>query len=140
MNQYELGVIVRADLEEETLQKEMTTIKGLIERFGGTIDKIDEWGRRRLAYPIQKLNDGVYTFITYTSESHAPREIEARLRLMESVLRFLTINKNESASAQSVEIPSEPTAAPAAEPVAEPLAAVVEEPVQEAEVQNPAEE
>ena len=95
MNKYELGVIVRAGLEEDVFQAEMERVKGFIERFGGTIEKIDEWGRRRLAYPIEKQAEGVYTFITFSSESGAPAEIEGRLRLQENVLRFLITRVEE---------------------------------------------
>ncbi len=91
MNKYEMGVIVKAGLEDETYQAEMERVKGLIDRFGGTIDKVDEWGRRRLAYPIAKQSEGIYTFITFESESEAPAEIENRIRLQENVLRFLII-------------------------------------------------
>jgi small subunit ribosomal protein S6 len=96
MNKYELGVIIRADLEEEAYRAEMERVKGFIDRFGGTIEKIDDWGRRKLAYPIKKLTEGMYTFITYSSEGGTPKEVEARLRLQENVLRFLTICKDEN--------------------------------------------
>jgi small subunit ribosomal protein S6 len=96
MNRYEMGVVVRADLEEEVFRAEMERVKGFIDRFGGTIDKIDEWGRRKLAYPIAKLNEGIYTFITYSSEGSTPKEVEARLRLQENILRFLTIRVDET--------------------------------------------
>lgn len=95
MNMYELGVVVRADLEEEGFRAEMERVRGLIDRFGGIIEKVDEWGRRKLAYPIQKLPEGVYTFITYKAEGSTPAEVESRLRLMENVLRFLTVRKDE---------------------------------------------
>ena len=120
MNKYELGVIVRADMEDEAFQAEMTRVKGLIERFDGTIDKVDEWGRRKLAYPIKKLTEGMYTFITFTAPANAPREIESRLRIMENVLRFLTISKDEGDA---------PVAQPAPEPVeAKPAEAATAEP------------
>ncbi|MCL2285253.1 MAG: 30S ribosomal protein S6 [Firmicutes bacterium] len=95
-NKYELGVIVRADLDDEALQAEMDRVRGLLDRFGATIEKEDKWGRRKLAYPIAKQPEGVYTFITYSAPSSTPREVESRLRLMENVLRFLTINLNEA--------------------------------------------
>ena len=95
MNKYEMGVILRADLEEEVFHAEMDRVKGLIDRFGGTIEKVDEWGRRKLAYPIEKLTEGMYTFITYQSEGPTPSQVEDRLKLMENVLRFLTIRKDE---------------------------------------------
>ena len=136
MNKYELGVVVRADLEEETFQAEMTRVKGLIERFDGTIDKVDEWGRRKLAYPIQKLTEGMYTFITFTSPAGTPREVESRLRLMENVLRFLVVRKDETetAAAPVKEKPAYAEAKESVEVPAEATAAVVEEASVEAEV------
>ena len=107
-NKYELGVIVRADLDEEALQAEMDRVKGLLDRFGATIEKEDKWGRRKLAYPIAKHPEGVYTFITYTAPSSTPREVESRLRLMENVLRFLTINLNEAEARKAKARGSEP--------------------------------
>jgi small subunit ribosomal protein S6 len=96
MNRYEMGVVIRADLEEETFRAEVERVKGFIDRFGGTIEKIDDWGKRKLAYPITKLTEGMYSFITYSSEGATPKEVEARLRLQENVLRFLTIRKDET--------------------------------------------
>ena len=142
MNKYELGVVVRADLEEETFQAEMTRVKGLIERFDGTIDKVDEWGRRKLAYPIQKLTEGMYTFITFTSPAGTPREVESRLRLMENVLRFLIVRKDEVEAAASVqEKPANPVAAEAVQEVEAPIEAEVKaEAVVEVPVEVAAEE
>ncbi|MCL2225078.1 MAG: 30S ribosomal protein S6 [Defluviitaleaceae bacterium] len=116
MNRYELGVIIRADLEEETYRAEMEKVKGFIDRFGGTIEKIDDWGRRKLAYPIQKLAEGMYTFITYTSEGGTPKDVESRLRLQENVLRFVTIRRDEDEQVVSKpEVAEKPAEEPAAE-------------------------
>ena len=91
MNKYELGVILKATLEEEELKAELERVQELITRFGGAIDKVDEWGRRRLAYEIQKLTEGFYYFITFSSENTAPAEIESRIRIFENVLRYLIV-------------------------------------------------
>jgi len=115
-NKYELGIIVRADLDEEAQQAEMDRIRGLLERFGATIDKEDKWGRRKLAYPIAKQSEGVYTFITYTAPSHTPQEVESRLRLMENLLRFMTINLNEAEEAKAKKASSKTEAEPAPAP------------------------
>ena len=118
LNRYEMGVIVRADLEEEVLRAEMDRVKGYIERFGGTIEKVDEWGRRKLAYPIQKLTEGVYTFITFTTDGgNTPKEVESRLRIRENILRFLSIRLDEEAPVAAAKAaPATPAeAAPAAE-------------------------
>ena len=140
MNKYELGIVVRADLDDETFQAEMTRVKGLIERFEGSIDKVDEWGRRKLAYPINKLTEGVYTFITFTSPAGAPREIEDRLRIMENVLRFLVIRKDELESATSIPAPvqEKPEAAESVQEEPEVVETPVETPV-EAPVETPEE-
>jgi small subunit ribosomal protein S6 len=135
MNRYELGVIIRADLEEDVFRAEMERVKGFIDRFGGIIDKIDDWGRRKLAYPIQKLTEGMYSFITYSSEGDTPKEVESRLRLQENVLRFLTIRRDENEPLTAAPMPivesvDEPRTEPIVEPVVE--SAVAEEPAVEA--------
>ena len=91
MNKYELGVILKPTLEEEGLKTELERVQELITRFGGAIDKVDEWGRRRLAYEIQKLTEGFYYFITFTAENTTPAEIESRIRIFENVLRYLIV-------------------------------------------------
>jgi len=128
-NKYELGVIVRADLQEDGLRAEMDRITALLDRFGATIDKVDEWGRRKLAYPIQKQQEGVYTFIYYTAPSSTPREVESRIRLMENVLRFLTVNLNEVEDRKA----KAKASAPAEQPVVVVEPVVVEEPAVVAE-------
>ncbi len=94
MNNYELTIILNANLDTETNKSELEKINQLITNFEGTIDKIDNWGNRKLAYEIKKMNDGYYSFITFSSPETAPKEIEARLRIMESVIRFLIIRKD----------------------------------------------
>jgi len=91
MNKYELGVIFKPSLEEDALREELERVQELISRFGGTVEKTDEWGKRRLAYEIDYFTEGFYTFITFSSESSAPAEIESRMRIMENVLRYLII-------------------------------------------------
>ena len=116
MNRYELGVVIRADLEDEVFRAEVERVKGFIDRFGGTIEKIDDWGRRKLAYPIQKLTEGMYSFITYSSAGETPKEVEARLRLQENILRFLTIRRDEN-EIPAANVEEKPATEP--EPVAE---------------------
>lgn len=93
MNKYELAVIVKPSLEEEAVKAEFESIKSLIERFGGTVEKVDDWGKRRLAYEIQKVNEGFYSFITFDAESNVPGEIERRMRIRENVLRYLVVRQ-----------------------------------------------
>lgn len=91
MNKYELALVVNAKIDDEARTKTVETVKELISRFGGTITNVDEWGKRRLAYEIQKMREGYYYFIQFDADSKAPREIEDRIRIMEDVIRYLCI-------------------------------------------------
>lgn len=94
MNKYELAVIFSPNLEEEALKAEFETIQGYITKFGGTVEKIDDWGKRKLAYEVKKMTEGVYNFITFEAEGTAPMEIERRMRIRENVLRYLIIRQD----------------------------------------------
>ncbi|HIW20662.1 MAG TPA: 30S ribosomal protein S6 [Candidatus Dorea intestinavium] len=93
MNKYELTVVVNAKIEEEERAKVMDKVKALVERFGGTISDVDEWGKRRLAYEIQKMTEGFYYFVHFEAETDAPAEIEQRIRIMDNVLRYLCVKQ-----------------------------------------------
>ena len=67
-------------------------IKALIEK-NATVTNVDEWGKKKLAYEIQKMREGFYYFITFESEATAPAEIESRLRIMDNVIRFLCVRQ-----------------------------------------------
>ena len=95
MNKYELAVVVSAKIEDEERAAVVDKCKALIERFGGTITNVDYWGKKRLAYEIQKMKEGFYYFIQFEAESSAPAEIESRIRIMDNVLRYLVV-KNET--------------------------------------------
>lgn len=92
MNKYELAVVLNPTLDEEGVKAVLTNIQELIARFGGTVEKVDEWGKRKLAYEIQKVNEGFYTFITFNAEPTAPNELEQRMRIMDNVLRYLIVS------------------------------------------------
>ena len=95
MNTYELAVVVSAKIEDEERAAVVDKCKALIERFGGTITNVDDWGKKRLDYEIQKMKEGFYYFIQFEAESSAPAEIESRIRIMDNVLRYLVV-KNET--------------------------------------------
>ena len=95
MNKYELAVVVSAKIEDEERAAVVDKCKALIERFGSTITNVDDWGKKRLAYEIQKMKEGFYYFIQFEAESSAPAEIESRIRIMDNVLRYLVV-KNET--------------------------------------------
>ena len=91
MNKYELTLVFDPNLEDEMRKTEFDKIIDLLTKFGGSVDKIDEWGKRRLAYEIKKINEGFYYLVSFTGEPGTPREVEDRLRINEYLLRFLII-------------------------------------------------
>ena len=94
MNQYELALVVNAKIEDEARLATLEAVKELITRFGGTVTNVDDWGKKRLAYEIQKMKEGYYYFIQFEADSTVPNEIEQRVRIMENVIRYLCIRKD----------------------------------------------
>lgn len=95
MYQYELGIVLVPTLSEEEKVASLEKVKELVVRFGGEITKVDDWGKRRLAYEINKIKEGFYYFIEFNANGDAPNEVESRIRIMESVVRYLTIRLDE---------------------------------------------
>ena len=93
MNKYELTVVVSAKLDDEGRTAEVEKVKALIEKFGGTITKIEEAGKKKLAYEIQKMKEGFYYFVHFEAESTVPAEVEQRIRIMDNVLRYLCVKQ-----------------------------------------------
>lgn len=94
MNKYELALVVNAKAEEEVRTATVEKVKEYIARFGGTVTNVDEWGKRRLAYEIQKMKEGYYYFIQFESDSKCPAEVESNIRIMENVIRYLCIRQD----------------------------------------------
>ena len=93
MNKYELAVVVSAKIEDEERAAVIEKCKALIERFGGQVTDVDEWGKKRLSYEIQKMKEAFYYFIHFDAESTAPVEIENRIRIMDNVIRYLCVRQ-----------------------------------------------
>ena len=93
MNKYELALVVSARLEDEERVATVEKVKAYIERFGGQITNVDDWGKKRLAYEVQKMKEGFYYFIQFDAEATAPIEIENRVRIMDNVIRFLCVKQ-----------------------------------------------
>ena len=94
MNKYELAVVVNAQIEDEERAAVVDKCKALIERFGGTVTNVDEAGKKRLAYEIQKMKEGFYYFVHFESDSVCPNEVEAHVRIMEPVIRYLCVRQD----------------------------------------------
>ena len=93
MNKYEIALVVNAKIEDEARTATVEKVKEYIATFGGTITNIEEAGKKRLAYEIQKMREGFYYFIQFDAESSSPAELEQRLRIMENVLRYLCVKQ-----------------------------------------------
>ena len=93
MNKYELAVVVSAKIEDDERAQVIEKVKALVERFGGKISDVDESGKKRLAYEIQKMHEGFYYFIQFEADSQCPAEIERHVRIMDNVLRYLVVKK-----------------------------------------------
>ena len=94
MNKYELVLVVNAKIEDDARAAVVDKAKAYVERFGGTITEVEEWGKRKLAYEIQHMKEGFYYFVQFEAAAEAPAEIERRVRIMENVLRYLVVRKD----------------------------------------------
>jgi small subunit ribosomal protein S6 len=87
MRRYEVMVILDPDLEERTVAPSLETFLNVVRRAGGTVDKVDVWGRRKLAYEIDKRSEGIYAVLDVACPPAAVQELDRQLNLNESVLR-----------------------------------------------------
>jgi small subunit ribosomal protein S6 len=93
VNKYETIFIINNEIGEEA-------VKGLVEKFkhlletSAQLESIDEWGKRRLAYPINDLNDGYYVFANFSAESNFPRELERIYKITDGIIKYIVIKKD----------------------------------------------
>ena len=93
MNKYELALVVNAKIEDDARAAVVEKAQGYITRFGGVVSEVEDWGKKKLAYDIQKMSEGYYYFIQFEAEGDAPAQIEENVRIMDNVLRFLCVRK-----------------------------------------------
>ena len=93
MNKYELAVAVSAKIEDDERAATIDKVKAYVERFGGQITNIDEWGKRRLAYEVQHMKEAFYYFIQFEADATCPAEVERHVRIMDNVMRYLIVKK-----------------------------------------------
>ncbi len=91
MNKYELALVVSAKIEEDARTAVVDKAKAIVEKAGGTITNIEDCGKKKLAYEIQKMSEGFYYFIQFDAEPEAPAAVESNVRIMENVLRYLCV-------------------------------------------------
>ena len=91
MNKYELALVVSAKIEDDARTATVEKTKEYITRAGGTVTEVEEWGKKKLAYDVQKMSEAFYYFIQFESDSVCPNEVEAHVRIMEPVIRYLCV-------------------------------------------------
>ena len=91
MREYETIFVLEPELEQGSVEEQITRVCKIIEERGGEVRDIQRWGRRRLAFPIRKKNDGIYTFVRFGGNNNVLSELEHRYKLNESMLRHLTV-------------------------------------------------
>jgi small subunit ribosomal protein S6 len=92
MTSYEVALIIRPDVEEDAQKSLIERLSEILTAQGGQVDNVESWGRRRLAYPINNVNEGYYYFIQGQFDSSALPELDRSVKLSEDVLRHMVIN------------------------------------------------
>ena len=93
--QYELVYIVTPDATEQEVADLHTQVEQIVQRFGGTLDKTENWGRKRMAYEIGRHREGTYVIETITGSGELMKELDRRLRVIDQVIRHLTVRVDE---------------------------------------------
>ena len=125
MRVYEELFIVRPDATDEEIDPLVEQLRGMITTGGGALDKVDKWGVRKLAYRVEKRNEGYYILLQFSAEPDAVKEIERRLRVSDLVLKYMTVRideklkridkrkkKREKRAARKPQVAAAPPAAP----------------------------
>ena len=89
---YETTFITRTEISDDTLKTLIDRVQAVVGNYGGAVVSTEDWGKKKLAYPIEKEQRGHYTYLVYTGRGDVVHEMERNLRLSEHVLRFLTVN------------------------------------------------
>jgi len=92
---YELLFIARPGLAEPEVEALTETVKGYLEKEGGTIEKVEPWGKKRLAYEIDKQREGYYVLIVFASKGDIVKEVERRLKVTDGIVRHITVRVDE---------------------------------------------
>jgi small subunit ribosomal protein S6 len=126
--QYEAIYILRPDSTEEQVETTVNKYRQIITNFGGTVEKIDRWERRKLAYEIEGFTEGIYIVTEFSGEARTETELRRNFQISEDQIRYMIVKRDEGeVAAQAARAAAVPTVAPTPAPVA----AVVEAPVAE---------
>ena len=93
MNSYELLYILNNELADEAKESIIEKLNAVVTGNGGTVDSVDKWGTRRLAYPINYKNEGYYVLVNFTAPATLPDELERVMRITDAVVRFMIVKR-----------------------------------------------
>ena len=93
MRKYETIFILHPSLDEEAVKANIEKFKGVIENGGGTVENVDFWGKRKLAYEIAKVNEGYYTLVNFTAPAELPSELDRIFRITDGVIRHIIVKE-----------------------------------------------
>lgn len=93
MRKYETIFIAQPSLDEEAVKALIEKFKGVIENGGGTVDNVDFWGKRRLAYEISKVNEGYYTLFNFTADTELPKELDRVFKITDGIIRHIIVRE-----------------------------------------------
>ena len=93
MRKYETIFILHPSLDEEAVKANIEKCKGVIENGGGTVENVDFWGKRKLAYEIAKVNEGFYTLINFEANTELPKELDRVFRITDGVIRHIVVKQ-----------------------------------------------
>jgi small subunit ribosomal protein S6 len=91
MRKYETIFILNPSFDDETVKANIEKFKGVIENGGGTVDNVDFWGKRKLAYEIKKVGEGFYTLFSFTAGPELPKELDRVFRITDGVIRHIIV-------------------------------------------------
>ena len=110
-HKYELMVILDPEIDERTVAPSLDKFLGVIRNAGGSVENVDIWGRRRLAYEIKKKSEGIYAVVNLTSTPEAAKELDRQLSLSEAVLRTKVLRAEEAVARAAATAAAAETAA-----------------------------
>lgn len=93
MRKYETIFVAQPSLDDEAVKALIEKFKGVIENGGGTVENVDFWGKRRLAYEINKVNEGFYTLMNFTADAELPKELDRVFRITDGVIRHIIVKE-----------------------------------------------
>ncbi|MGL5633888.1 MAG: 30S ribosomal protein S6 [Sarcina sp.] len=93
MRNYETIFVMNPSLDEEAVKALIEKFKGVIENGGGSVENVDFWGKRRLAYEIKKVNEGFYTLFNFTADTELPKELDRVFRITDGIIRHIIVKQ-----------------------------------------------